>query len=601
MGKSGDATGQSGKRKGRWLFWLVVLAAVCSFFVVATVIIIFSGPSVPDQAILVVSLDDTMPAKPRDALSTLLLGSQGPSVFELYKVLSAAAEDDRVLGVCLELRGGGLGYADACDIKAMLSRLKSRGKKVVAYAHDLSFQAWALATGCDQVLLNPCGYVRLGGVQVQVMLLKGLLEGILGVRADFQRVGLFKTMPETLNQDALSEQSRLALKRLVDGTWEQLLKDMAGGRGLSTADMEAIIQEGPISAREARKKKLVDALVWQDELKDRLKREIHGDAEWIDFETYAEAMSASVRESKIAYLPITGMITPDSSGNGMLWEAANADAIIRHLTEAREDPTVKAVVLRVDSPGGDAISSARLYHAVRVTRKVKPVVVSMGACAASGGYYLAAGADYIVAHPYTLTGSIGIFGGKVVATELARKWGVQWERFSRGAFTGMFDPLRKFESHELEALKKQLTAMYKQFVADVAVGRREREDIIEKAAQGRVWLGKDALAMNLVNELGGLDAAIEKARALVHLKDDAALVLWPPPQSWLQSILNPRQSCLVQGESGLPLHGIMNGSMHGPGYGPMQASMFSSIYASLQKTFFSGRPLALQPFTLFWR
>jgi protease-4 len=559
------------KRRRRFPLGFAIVGLCAVVAVIAAVVLLSRGPSVPDRALVVMRIGAKLPPRPPDDLEAMFFGRSGPPIPDLYRSLTRAASDDRVAGVLLDLQDGAVGLAQARELRDLVLELRRAGKKVVAYANDLTLGSWYLATAADSVAVNPAGYLRLTGLGVKVLMFAGLLEKI-GLKADLEKIGQYKTAWETLTAAELSEPSRRALEGIVEDSWAQLLADIGEARGLEPVALEAIINEGPIPAEAAKEKQLLDALVWRGDLDGFVEKTIGAEAEPFSWYTYAECVRNEASGARIAYLALAGAIGPGTKEERSMLAADWAAAELRHLAE---DGSVAAVVLRVDSPGGDALASARLYHAVRETRKKKPVVVSMGEAAASGGYYVAAAADHIVAHPFTLTGSIGIFGGKIVAAELADTIGLGHEDFRRGEFAAFYDPFQPFSEKGRAKLRTELSFLYERFLRDVAEGRGKPLESIREVAQGRVWTGKEALARELVDELGGLGRAVAKAKELARVDGDVQLVLWPPRKTWYQELF-------TRGEE----DGAIGGGL--------------GLANLLARNLSTGRPLALSPFAILW-
>ncbi|HAK95469.1 MAG TPA: signal peptide peptidase SppA [Planctomycetes bacterium] len=550
------------RRVLRKLILLLVLAGIAAWVCVR----LFGTPGLPAHAILVLRVGDALPIAPADGFEALLFGQRGPALPALHTALARGARDARVEGVFLDLRDGSLGLADARELRRLLIEFRKERKPVIAYADDMSLRAWYVASACDKVVMNPAGYLQLTGTSLRVLLFGDLLKR-LKLKADLERVGRYKTAFETMTDNKLSPPSREALQRISDAVWEQLIGELAEGRSIEREALEELIDQGPLPARAAEEKKLVDALKWRDELDAYVKGAVGAPAELVSFERYAAGSGRGAAIARIAYLPLAGTILAGGEGRGLI----AADAVVAQLGALRDDPSIAAIVVRVDSPGGDAIASASLYRAIRSARLKKPVVVSMGAAAASGGYYLAAAADYIVAQPFTLTGSVGIFGGKIVADELLAWAEISQETFRHGAFAGLYDPFEPLNDTTRAAVRRELEDMYERFVRDVAEGRNLPVEAVEAVAGGRVWTGDDACRHKLVDALGGLDTALAKAKELARIEGDAALILWPPAKAWYEQLVAAERDP--------------------DGLGRLRA---------LKRALCAGRPLALLPFGMSW-
>jgi protease IV len=369
---------QAPPKKRRFVRKLLAVAVVVGLVVWACAWL-FGPAALPARAILVLQVGDALRAAPSGALERLFFGEGDPALPDLYTALTCASADPRVEGLVLDLRGGALGLADARELRRLLAEFRKERKQVIAYADDLSFRAWYVASACDKIVLNPAGYLRLTGTALRVLCFGDLLKR-LRLKADLERVGRYKTAAETMTDNKLSPASREALGRVSDRVWDQLILELADARKLDRASLEETIDQGPVPARTAQERKLVDALKWRDELEDYVKNAIAAAAELVPFARYAEHARRAAGGAQIAYLPLVGTIVGGGTpGDGII----AADAAIAHLAALGDNAKIGAIVVRVDSPGGDALASARLYRAIKAARLKKPVVVSMGASAAS--------------------------------------------------------------------------------------------------------------------------------------------------------------------------------------------------------------------------
>ncbi len=588
---------QTKHKTGCFILFVCGFAVLLLLAAVITAVVLFTGPHVPKKSVLTLTIGSTLPARPSDGLQQFFAGRATPSLYNLYTTLQQAAADDRIQGLCLTLQSGSLDFAQACEARRLITQFRSSGKKVIAYSSDLSLRAWYVATACDRIVLNPYGSVRLTGLGLRVFLLKDLLEQTLGLKADFERIGRYKTAPETLTADKLSDPVNEAFERIVALAWQELIRHASKSRTLTPGELEALINAGPLAAEAAVEKKLVDALKWSHDLEAYVKKEVEDGIRLFPWESYCQAQSKGSGGSKIGYIAMDGMIT---SASAPLSRRITAGPVSRRLQELADNTSIKAILIRLDSPGGDALASAQIHQAVRKVRKKKPVVVSMGSNAASGGYYIASAADYIVAEPFTLTGSIGIFGGKITLGGLAQKAGVKWEDFRKGACAAFYDPLEPFTAGQREILKAELKRLYKKFVSDAARGRGLSVEALEKAAQGRVWTGGDAVDLKLIDALGGLEEAVQKAKELAHVSGPAALVLWPPTRSWYEQLLSPNEVAAESSSTGAAQYLQALSQLPSLGLPPDRNGdiLFQRALHTLCFELFSGRPLTLAPFTV---
>ncbi|MFI9592142.1 signal peptide peptidase SppA [Nonomuraea sp. NPDC052265] len=451
--------------------------------------------------------------------------------------LRRAGRDSRVKALVVKLGGNPLGLAMVQELREAVTRFRASGKLTVAYAETFGeFSGgtvpYYLATAFERVYLQPSGDVGLTGVAMEQRFLKGALTK-LGVEVEAGQRHEYKTAVNTFTQEHMTEPHRESMTRIVESVAEQLVRGIAEGRGLDPGKVRELIDRGPFTASEARETGLVDALAYRDEVYDEVRRAAGGEAHLLFVSRYAR--SAAVRKlphpmaDSIALVHGSGQIRSGRSGRSPLGGggAMGSDTISAALRAARRDEHVKAVVFRVDSPGGSYVASDTVWREVTLTRRVKPVIVSMGDLAASGGYFVAMGADVIVAQPGTLTGSIGVYGGKPVMTDLLQKIGINTELVADGVNAGMFSTARGFSPEQWDRVNAWLDRIYDDFVGKVAQSRDLTRERVHELARGRVWTGADAQANGLVDELGGLEHALGLARERARLTDDAPVRVYP--------------------------------------------------------------------------
>jgi len=450
-------------------------------------------------------------------------GDTGMSLLEALQVLDAAARDSQLDGVLVRLAGAPGGWSQATALRRALLRVRESGRPVVAYGDRLGVAELLVASAASRLWLPPSGSLALVGLRAEAFFLRGLLER-LGVEPDVVRVGGFKTAAETFLRDSMSPEQRAQSEALLDDLYGELVEGLAAGRGLSPEAVRDRVDRGPWSAPAAVEAGLADACLYPDELEPELERmtpipppERPGPrrVRLVDAPSYGalRARTAGFRPllgdvPRLAYVVASG---PIRGGRGPYGIAS--DAFRELLERLRRDPGVKGVVLRLTTPGGDTLASDLLWRAVVTTRRDKPVVVSMGEVAASGGYYLAAAADAVLAEAGTVTGSIGVVGGKLSLEGLYARLGVGRDGVERGARAGMLSESRGFTAEERAALRDEMQAIYGSFLDKVGEGRGLDRAAVERVAQGRVWSGARALELGLVDALGGpLEALAETRR-----------------------------------------------------------------------------------------
>lgn len=458
--------------------------------------------------------------------------------------LRAAADDPRVRGLLVTV-GGHLGMARAQELRDAVAGFRRSGKPAVAWAETFGeFGAgtvpYLLASGCDEVWLQPSGDVGLTGVSVEVTFIRGTLDR-LGIEPQLGRRYEYKNAADRLVERGFTQAHREAADRLAASAFEQVLTAVAVGRGLPVQRVTELVDRAPLLAADALEAGLVDKLGYRDEAYAALRERLGGDVELRYLARYRPPDALPKRlataagrltgrtEPVVALVTGAGGIRQGRSGRSPMSGAAMGSATVgAALRAAAREDSVRAVVFRVDSPGGSYVASDSIWREVgRVRAAGKPVVVSMGDVAGSGGYYVSMGADAIVAEPGTLTGSIGVFGGKAVLTGLLDRLGLSTDAVAHGRHSRILSTRRPFDADEWQTLERWLDHVYADFVGKAAAGRGMSTEQLDEVARGRVWTGADARDRGLVDELGGLVRAAEIARDRAGLPADAPLRRWP--------------------------------------------------------------------------
>jgi protease-4 len=468
-----------------------------------------------------------------------------PTIAEVVLALDAASRDPRVAGLVVRLAGTAHGFAVAQELRDAVRRFRAAGKFAVAHADTFGElgsgnEGYYIASAFEEIDLQPVGLVGLTGLLAQVPLARDLLTR-LGVSFEVVRRAEYKTALESLTESELSAPNREMLEALLGTLQGQLVAGIAEGRGIPPERVRRLVDRGPFTGPEALAESLVDRLGHADETLDAALGRAGAGAEPVDLADYADrnpaTSSGPESAAPVALIRAAGLIRRGEDGIGS--EIA-ADDLAGALAEAAKDDEVRAVVLRVDSGGGSAVASETVGHAVqRVRQAGKPVVVSMGNAAASGGYWIAMNATRIVAQPGTLTGSIGVIAGKPSLAEAWDRLGVNWAEIRRGANAAIFSLNRPFSPEAEARVEAIVGSLYESFTDGVAQGRGMRPEQVEAVAKGRVWAGETALDLGLVDELGGLDAALAATRAALQLPADAPLrvVLLPRDASPVRAVL----------------------------------------------------------------
>jgi protease-4 len=444
------------------------------------------------------------------------------------RALHDAAADRHVLGLIAKV-GGALPWAAMQELRLGVRAFAASGKPTLAWAESFGegsgdMAAYVLATGFDEIWLQPGGGLGLLGVGVETTFVRGALDR-LGIEPQLEQRYEYKNAADRILRTEFTEAHRVALDRLAESIFTEAVAAIVEGRGIDPVRVRELADTGPRTAPEVRDAGLVDVLGYRDEAYAAMCSRVGGGAELLFADRWHPRRRPHLparRRGHLALVEVRGPIVSGRTRRGAMGRQVGSDSVGAALRAAMKDDNVRAVVLHVDSPGGSAVASDTIWREVcRVRDAGKPLVVSMGQAAASGGYYIACPADVIVALPSTLTGSIGVFGGKMVVRELLEHVGLTTGMVSHGARSLMFSTRRGFSDDERERLAATIDAIYDDFVAKVAQGRGRSVAEIESIARGRVWTGSDALGNGLVDELGGLREAVRIARSRAGLPDDA--------------------------------------------------------------------------------
>ena len=486
-----------------------------------------------DNIILTVDLTQGLAEGPyQDRLLRLLLGSE-PSLRDVLDGIETASSDPRVKVLLARVGDDELGLAKIQELRDAIGAFRAKGKFALAFADSFGefgpgTRPYYLATAFDEIWLQPMGNVGLTGLYAEVPFFKGTLD-LLGIVPEFDHREEFKTAMNSLTETKMTPPHREEVDALLASIGGQIIHGIAEGRKLPEAEVREAIDRGPLLADEARQAKLVDRLGYRDEVLAQARAHARSGAELTGLTTYLDRAGRPHREgSTIALIYGSGLIQRAASSANPLTESnvMAATEITRAFRAAVRDPAVRAILFRIDSPGGSVVASESIWREVVFAReRGKPVVVSMGDVAGSGGYYVAAAADKIVAEPSTLTGSIGVLAGKLVVSDLFRKLGMSTDSAQVGANAAMYSSTSEFSTRAHSRLEAFLDETYKGFKDHVASGRHMTQEEVEEVARGRVWSGEDAKARGLVDELGGSAVALRLAKEAAKLAPDAAVKL----------------------------------------------------------------------------
>jgi protease-4 len=495
------------------------------------------------------------------------------SVAELYRGFRAARESSGVRGLAVYVRDTGFGLAKAQEFRRQLVALSEAGKFVECYFETMGegtngTLGYYLATACDRVHLAPTGTVNLLGLYADALFLRGTLDK-LKIEPEFLAVGEYKSAGEQFTRTDHSPGAREALEAVLDGEYRQIVEAVAEARELDPEVVVRLIDTAPHTAQEALEAGLVDSLLYPDEFRDRVEELAGAEPHLVHLDTFGQSSALTGR--RIAVVFAAGTIVRGAGGVEPWTEElfVGSDDLTEVFRDLAESRSVAAVVLRIDSPGGSALASDLILREVELLAREKPVVVSMSDLAASGGYYIAAKAGKIVAEPGTITGSIGVVMGRFATDTFERELlGFTHEGIARGANAGLWRDPAPWTAQEVAEVRTHMDAVYRTFLEHVAAGREMSVDQVEEVARGRVWLGSDAARLGLVDELGGIDRAVELAAEAAGLPagQPVRLAYYPEPQSWLELLLEERRPLLPASLRRLAaaLAPAVRGALHAP-------------------------------------
>ncbi len=507
-----------------------------------------SGPVMPSEMILTLNLEHGIGERASQPSLTDPFPFKRPTVRQVVDALEAAAKDERVKGLLVRLEGTGVGLAHIEEIRPAIDRFRKSGKPAKIYSSSYGgigagLGTFYLASAFDEIWMQPVGMVSFSGLAFEMPYGRGLLEKV-GVRPQFYQRESYKSAMENFTNKEMSKESRETFNAIADDFYDRAFKEIAKRREVSGVRLKKVMDKGLLTGDEALKAGLIDRLDYADRLIAETRKSLGYEAdgkkpEMLALTHYAQTLQNKNRfdfgtTKKVALIYATGQIMPTAKGNE---GAAAADEIAGAINTAMKDESVEAIILRIDSPGGSPSASETIRRSIlRAKDKGKKVIVSMGAVAASGGYWIAADADHIFALPSTLTGSIGVVMGKFELSELWKKLGVNWDIVQRGQNAEMWSINQPFDPAEAKRMNVIIDETYKSFLERVAKGRGLSENAVRKIARGRAWTGKEALGNGLVDALGGLNDALDYTAKELGLKNRHQLKVMqlPKPQSALE-------------------------------------------------------------------
>ena len=529
--------------------FLAIMGAAGFLALSAALAMSFFGPfakgRLPSKILLEADFERPIEEYMPDQPITKAFGGDEPTTRDVIDALDRAAADQRVGGFVARLGAVPMGLAQIQEIRDAVLRFRASGKPAVAYAETFGeFGAgngsYYLATAFDEIYLQPSGDVGLTGLMYESPFVKGLFDKLAVVpRMDHRHE--YKNAMNFYTETKFTEPHREAMKKLMDSQFGQMVAGIAKGRRMSEDRVRATFNDGPYLGQQAVDAKLVDGLLYRDEVYEKARKKAGDDVKQLYLETYLDrAGRPHAKGAKIALIYGVGAVQRGTGGfSPVSGTAMGSDTVAGAFRAAREDAEVKAIVFRVDSPGGSYVASDTIWRETQLARKAgKPVIVTMGNLAGSGGYFVAMGADKIVAQPGTITASIGVLGGKLFTKGFWDKVGITYDEVHTSDNGTMFTGAQDYTPKEWAKFQQWLDRVYADFTSKVAAGRKLETSKVRALAKGRIWTGEDALGLGLVDALGGFDVALKLAKeaAKIPPADDVNLVVFPRKKSFLEAL-----------------------------------------------------------------
>src|SRR5215208_6113334 len=505
-------------------------------------------PTIRDNSVLTLRVAGSLPDYSPDDPFKRYFGGPDQSLTGLVMQFKKAKVDRRIKAILLDVNMSGVGWGKAEELRDAITDFRSSGKPVYAYIEFGLNKEYYIATACDKIIVPPPGELFINGLAADVMFFRGSLDK-LGIYPDIYQIGKYKSAGDMFTQKEMTEAHREYVNSMLDDLFNRYVNAIAQARRKTPEEVRALIDNAPYNAIQAKDAGLVDEALYRDEVEKQFKSLLG----YKETDSFVAIRGAEYRDvspeslglnkgERIAVIYASGEIGSGSSENSPSGDQSiGSDTVSKALTDAAADKSIKAIVMRVDSPGGSGLASDVIWHAVETANQKKPVVISMSDVAASGGYYISASAAKIIAQPSTITGSIGVVAGKPVLRGFYDWLGISNEYVLRGKNAGMFRETEKFSDEERVKFEEWIkTTYYRDFVPKVAKGRNKDAGFIDSVGQGRVWTGAQARDRGLVDDFGGLDKAVEVAKQLANIPADKGVqrVILPYPTTFLQELLS---------------------------------------------------------------
>jgi protease-4 len=544
-------------------------ALVIGFLILFFIIVIWAASKparLPSNAVLVIDADGEINEQRTPDFFADLTGGGPPVLHDFLDAIDAARGDSHIRGIVVRVAPLSTGWAKLEEIRAHLMEFRKSGKPSICYlGYDgVSNPEYYLASACQQVWVVPESSVIIHGMMAQALFMRGTLDK-LKIVPEYYHIAEYKTAGNIFTEKKFTPAHKEEVEGLLNGFYNQYLTDASASRGIERAKFEELVKQGPFSAKAALDAKLADKLAYWDQVQDYFKAQA---GDWnplplVRYRNYLKSSASALGGDRIAVIHATGLIlsgeSHESPTSGFVM---GGDTVAGDLRRARKDSGIKAIVLRVDSGGGSVVASEVIRREVELAHDAKPVVVSMSDVAASGGYWIAAPANKIVADPNTITGSIGVIIGKFNISGLYNMLGLSTDSVQTSDNATLFSFQQNFTPAQRAWVEKSLHETYDQFIKGVAQGRGMTVDAVDKIGKGRVWTGAQAKGLGLVDELGGVDTAIRLAKQLAHIPESerVSIVRFPEEKSFLQQLFE-REREMTSGEAAIAAEGS------GPTYG----------------------------------
>lgn len=548
-------------KKG-WIIAIIVFALVLGIGLMIMLMIMAvmgSEPAVDNKSVLVLELSGELP-EAAPAGVPLFLEPAPVTFYETVHCIRQAARDSRVAGILIRLDSPLIGWAKIQELQDELDRFKKSGKFIYAHAEVMNEADYSCVLPADGIFLAPEAFVEFNGFTATATFLKDMFNKI-GIEPEVENIGKYKSAGDMLKRNSMSDAHREEMNALLDSVMDDFTRRVSRFRPLSGEEVRALLEEGISTPEDAKQRKLVDDVLYADEVDELIRKKTGSRRSYpeLSIRKYRHVQSGDAGGVQMAVLNATGTITRGSdSYSPVFGSTMGSGSMVEIIRQLREQKSVKAVIVRIDSPGGDGLASDLIWRELQLTDQVKPVIASMSDVAASGGYYIAMGCRKIVAQPGTITGSVGVVSAKFNLKGLYDWMGLRFETIKRGRWADQLDSSRGMTPEEWERFRIQTRRFYDHFVQKAAKGRNLPLEEMETAAQGRVWTGTQALQMSLVDELGGLETAVKLARQEARLAEDVKirLVQYPVPKRLLdqivESLANPDTRILEKMLTPLP-------------------------------------------------